>query len=110
VPPDAVLNRIGRIADGWCPLFRLPEAGDTLDAPAREAIEKVNAAARAAGRDPATIALELGLYPDGKDRGRVLDEIAALHALGSDHLHVRFTAATARGQIDSLKRFRDLIA
>lgn len=109
VPPDVVLNRIGRIGDGWCPLFRIPEGQTTLDAAAREAIDKVNAAAAAAGRDPAKVALELGLYPDGKSRAQVEDEIAGLHALGAWHIHVRFTAKTAQGQKDSLKWFRDLI-
>jgi alkanesulfonate monooxygenase SsuD/methylene tetrahydromethanopterin reductase-like flavin-dependent oxidoreductase (luciferase family) len=45
VPPDAVLNRIGRKGDGWCPLFRIQDDAETLDATAREAIEKVNVAA-----------------------------------------------------------------
>lgn len=110
VPPDNVLKRIGRLGDGWCPLFRIPDGGETLDAAAREAIDKVNAAAVEAGRDPKTIALELGLYPDGKSRAEVIDEIAALNALGSEHLHVRFAGKTAREQIDSLKWFMDLIA
>lgn len=109
VPPDNVLARIGRKGDGWCPLFRIPDGAETLDAAAREAIGKVNAAAAEAGRDPRAIALELGLFPDGKTRSRIHDEIAALHALGADHLHVRFTGKTAREQIDSLRRFMDLV-
>jgi len=110
VPPDVVLTRIGRKGDGWCPLFRIPEGAETLDAPAQEAIAKVNAAAAEAGRDPASVELELGLFPDGKSRAQVLDQIAALHALGARHLHVRFSGKTAAEQIASLKRFRDLIA
>jgi probable F420-dependent oxidoreductase len=110
VPPDKVLERIGRKGDGWCPLFRITDGEETLDAPAREAIDKVNAYAREAGRDPSTIDLELGLYPDGKDRSQVLDEIAALHALGSNHIHVRLSAKSAQGQIDSLKSFMELVA
>lgn len=109
VPVDAVLSRIGRKGDGWCPLFRIPDGEETLDAPAQEAIAKVNAAAVEAGRDPKTIALELGLYPDGKSRAQVQDEIAALHALGSEHIHVRFGGKTAQEQIDSLHRFMELV-
>jgi len=108
VPPDVVLRRIGKKGDGWCPLFRIPDGAETLDAAAREAIDKVNAFAKEAGR-PAP-ALELGLYPDGKDRNQVLDEIAALHALGSDHMHVRFDAKTTQDQIDHLSWFKELIA
>ena len=110
VPPDNVLKRIGRLSDGWCPLFRIAEGSETLDAAAREAIDKVNAAAKEAGRDPASIDLELGLFPSGQERSRVIDEIAALNALGSNHIHVRFDGKSAREQIDSLKRFMDLVA
>lgn len=109
VPPDKVLERIGKKADGWCPLFQIPAGATTLDAAAKEAISKVNAAAVAAGRDPSTIDLELGLYPDGKDRNQVHEEIAALRELGSNHIHVRFSAKSAAGQTDSLKRFMDLV-
>ena len=38
------------------------------------------------------------------------DEIAALNALGAEHIHVRFSAKTAEGQIDSLKQFMELVA
>lgn len=110
VPPDVVLNRIGRIGDGWCPLFQIAPGDETLDAAAQEAIAKVNDAATAAGRDPASIQLELGYYPDGKSREQVTSEIAALHALGAQHIHIRFSGKTAPEQISSLKRFRDLIA
>jgi len=110
VPPDNVLARIGRKGDGWCPLFRIPDGAGTLDAGAQEAIGKVNAAAVEAGRDPATIDLELGLFPDGKSRAQVQDEVAALHALGANHIHVRFGAKTAREQIDGLKAFWDLVS
>ena len=51
IPPDAVLRRIGRIADGWFPQF-LP------DDRAREAIAKVNLYAKEAGREPSSIGLE----------------------------------------------------
>ncbi len=110
VPPDRVLRRIGRKADGWSPLFRIADGAATLDQAARLAIDQVNGYASDAGRDPATIDLELGLFPDGKSKSQIEDEIAALHALGSRHLHVRFNAKTARDQIDSLKWFVDAIA
>ena len=110
VPPDKVLERIGRKGDGWCPLFRIPEGGTTLPEDQVEAIAKVGAAAEAVGRDPSKVDLELGLFPDGKSRQQVGDEIAALHAHGCNHIHVRFSGKTAAEQIDSLKSFRDLIA
>ena len=110
VPPDAVLARIGRKADGWCPLFRIADGAETLDLAAQQAISKVNSAAIVAGRNSKSVELELGLYPDGKDRNNVLDEIAALHGLGANHIHVRFAGKTGAEQTDSLKRFMDLIS
>lgn len=109
VPPDVVLNRIGRMGDGWCPLFKIADGAESLDARAQEAIAKVHAACTEAGRDPKAHDMELGLFPDGKSREQVLAEIEALHALGANHLHVRFTGKTAKEQTDALKAFRDLI-
>src|SRR4051794_23940288 len=48
---DAAYRRIGRLADGWFPQVR---PGEDLD----HALEVVGTAARAAGRDPATIGME----------------------------------------------------
>lgn len=110
VPPDKVLDRIGRMGDGWCPLFRIPEGETTLDAAAREAIDKVYAAAAAHGRGRADVGMELGLFPDGKSRAQVEDEIAGLHALGARDIHVRFGAKSAEGQTDALKSFKDLLS
>lgn len=110
VPPDTVLTRIGRKGDGWCPLFQIAEGQDTLDAAAQEAIVKVGAAAQEAGRDPKSVELELGYYPIGKSKAQIEDQIANLHALGANHIHLRFTCKTAREQIDSLKWFQDTIS
>lgn len=110
VPPDNVLTRIGRKGDGWCPLFQIAEGADTLDVAAQEAIQKVNDAAKEAGRDPGSLDLELGYFPDGKSKQQVEDQIAALHALGANHIHIRFRAKTAREQTDALKWFQDLIS
>jgi len=110
VPPDKVLERIGRKGDGWCPLFQIKEGDHTLDASEQEAIRKVADYAREAGRDPSTIDLELGYFPIGKSKQQIEDEIAALHELGANHIHIRFKVPTAREQIDSLKWFRDIIS
>jgi hypothetical protein len=54
--------------------------------------------------------MELGYYPIGKPKTQIEDQIANLHALGANHIHVRFTGKTAREQIDSLKWFQDTIS
>lgn len=110
VPPDKVLERIGRKGDGWCPLFQIKPGDDTLDATEQEAIRKVADHAREAGRDPASIDMELGYYPSGKSRQQIEDQIANLHALGANHIHLRFSGKTAQEQIDSLKWFRDFMS
>jgi probable F420-dependent oxidoreductase len=48
---DPVLDRIGRVADGWFPLSRKP--GQLV-----EGVAKIHAAAEAANRDPASIGIE----------------------------------------------------
>ena len=55
---DPVLDRVGRLADGWFPQYRDPDqlAGG---------IEQVHAIARAADRDPASIGIESGLRLTG---------------------------------------------
>ena len=109
VPPDVVLNRIGRLADGWCPLFRIAEGARTLDQAATDCIAKVRASAVQAKRDPDTMSLELGFFPASKSRTVQLDEIKSLREAGATHLHVRTEGANTAEHIDSLKRFRDVI-
>ncbi len=50
IPPDRVLRRIGRLADGWFPSFLPGEVG-------KGAIKQVQDYAREAGRDPASIGI-----------------------------------------------------
>jgi hypothetical protein len=65
--------------------------------------------AAAAGRDPKSMQLEMSLLPDGKDRDRVLEEIAYLQGLGATHIHVRFASAPIERQIEFLERFADIV-
>jgi len=59
VPPDAVLRRVGRLADGWCPSFLPDDEG-------RRAVETVRSYASEAGRDPATVSVSV-FAPPPKD-------------------------------------------
>ncbi|TKT74488.1 TIGR03619 family F420-dependent LLM class oxidoreductase [Aquamicrobium sp. LC103] len=111
VPPEAAEKRIAKLADGWCPLFAVPNGERTLNDEAIASINRVNQYARDLGRDPETeLALEIGIHPSGKPKEKVLDEIKALHDLGAKHLHARFTGKSAREQIDELKRFADFVS
>ena len=50
IPPEPVMRRIARLADGWFPMFPPNDAG-------QEAIARVQSYAREAGRDPSTIGM-----------------------------------------------------
>jgi probable F420-dependent oxidoreductase len=103
IPPDAVLNRIGRKADGWFPHIRADDEG-------RAAIAKVEAAARNAGRDPAAITLEMNIFIDaGRTAQDVIDEIKAIQDIGAKQINVRFDGATVAGHTDAMKRFRKIM-
>ena len=51
IPPEVALRRIGRLADGWFPMFSPSDAG-------QEAITRMRTYAREAGRDPVAIGIE----------------------------------------------------
>ena len=102
IPPDVVLNRIGRLADGWLPMFRAtPEA--------RAAIAKVNQAATAAGRKPEDIGLEMNLWVEDKPKAQLLDDIAIARDMGARHLNCVFPITDPDTEIDCIKRFRDVM-
>lgn len=102
IPPDVVLNRIGRLADGWLPLFRPGPAGD-------EAIAKVHAAARAAGRDPAAIQMQTTLWVEDRSKQQLLDDIKIMRDMGASEINVRFAADSIAAHMDAIERFRSVI-
>ena len=61
---DAVIERAGRLADGWFPLYREP---DELPA----GVERVHESARAAGREPEAIGIECRVALAGGAEGDV---------------------------------------
>ena len=78
-------ERIGRLADGWFPQV---QPGPELD----EARAIVEAAARDAGRDPATLGLEGRVSYTG-DTGTVVAAIEAWRAVGATHISVNTMGA-----------------
>jgi alkanesulfonate monooxygenase SsuD/methylene tetrahydromethanopterin reductase-like flavin-dependent oxidoreductase (luciferase family) len=102
VPPEPVLRRIGRLGDGWLPLFQPgPEA--------QAAVAVVNAAARAAGRKPADIVMELNLIIGDKSKVQLLDELKRMRDFGATQVNVHFPAKSAREEIEGAKRFREVM-
>ncbi len=81
VPGDAVVRRIGRFADGW---FVLATPEDYPDLKAR-----IDAAAIAAGREPADIGTEAGVAVVGPREAEWRDRVKNWHDTGLTHLCLR---------------------
>jgi len=74
-------RRMGQLADGWFPQVR---PGPDLDA----ALETIATAARAAGRDPATIGMEGRVTWDSTDPDRFRRQVERWVDAGASHLTV----------------------
>ena len=97
-----VLDRVGRIADGWFPFYN-PNLG--------EQVQKVRQAAEVAGRDPADIGIECmtALGDAEQIRGR----LESMAGLGVTHTAVVTMNAGLDGpqaHIDALRRFWETAA
>jgi len=102
---EPVLQRVGRLGDGW---FPLADAGDKV----RAMIEKVKAYAREAGRDPAAIGIEGRISVAGGSAEKWREAAAQWRALGATHLSVNtMKAGLARpaDHIDAIRRFREAV-
>lgn len=85
---EKVLERTGRLADGWMPQF---PPGDEL----RDAIDRLRSYAERAGRDPATVGIEAVMRLRPTDNAKDWVSTAeAYRALGATHLRAA-TAGTA---------------
>lgn len=103
IAPDAVLERAGRLADGWYPLFT-PEHEQ-----ARATVDKVHRAAVEAGRDPAKFTMIMNLdIPDPGDR-KLLDGIRRRRDFGAHRVSLNLRATSAQQQMDFLMRLQDTL-
>jgi probable F420-dependent oxidoreductase len=116
---EAVIERVGRMADGWLPQFPSldPALSNTGAQPRRSEapealIERMRGYAREAGRDPATI----GIEGRSSIKNQTPEDWLAVHArwksLGATHLSVNTMGAGLIGpdaQIDALRRYKDVI-
>jgi probable F420-dependent oxidoreductase len=84
-PPDAVLRRVGQLADGWSPNIPINDEGIAL-------VERVHAYAKEAGRDPARLPLEGRVHIGGKTPEDWHKQVQAWQRLGATSL-----IAEARG-------------
>jgi probable F420-dependent oxidoreductase len=105
IPPEPVLRRIARLADGWFPMFPPNDTG-------QEAIAHVQSYAREARRDPSVIGMEARInLADG------LPEVWAQQAhawkgLGATHLSVNTMRADLRSpdaHIKAIRQFKEAV-
>ena len=97
-----VIERVGRIADGWFPFFN-PDLAPQLDA--------MRGAARDAGRNPADIGVEC-MQPMGEAGPKELDRIRALEDLGVSHTAVitMNQGLDPAAHVDAISRYWDQVA
>ncbi|MSQ36155.1 MAG: LLM class F420-dependent oxidoreductase [Dehalococcoidia bacterium] len=95
---DVVIERVGRVADGWFPQERDP-------ARLAERIERVRSVARSAGRDPAVIGFQAGIQAASRD---AVERAGQFEAAGATHLSVSTMGSgfqSPQQHLDALRRF-----
>ena len=98
---DVVIERCGRLADGWFPQYREPEQ-------LAAGLEQVHAAARAAGRDPGDIGIESRVSLDGSEPAAAVALARRWGEAGATHLSVNTMGAgfsSTQQHIDAVTSF-----
>lgn len=103
---EPVIERIGRMADGWMPQFPPEQLAPVL--------ERVRGYARDAGRDPASLGVECGIRATpGDDPQTWIDQALAYKDLGATHLKVITYGnglADGRAHLDIMLQWYDAVA
>lgn len=103
---ERVLERVGRMADGWMPQYPPDELAPALD--------RVRSYAVDAGRDPAAIGVECIVKAKASDSPQQWVDLAGRYGeLGATHLRVLPTLApdaTPLDQLDVMVRWYDAVA
>ncbi len=109
---EPVIERVGRLADGWFPRFpSMRQRGHPgimprhADAPAA-IIARMHAAARAAGRDPSEIGIEGRVYLPGRSAEDWRAEYDEWRALGATHIQAYTMEAGLAGPDDHIALLR----
>ncbi len=103
---DRVVQRIGRMADGWFPQFQPDSAGQEKIGVMREAASK-------AGRDPNAIGIEgrVSLATDNQSDWEKMG--AAWDEVGATHFSINTMKAGLKGpdqHIEAIKRFKETVS
>jgi probable F420-dependent oxidoreductase len=96
---EPVIQRVGRLADGWFPQFPPDKAGE-------DSLNRMRRYASEAGRDPATIGIEGRIsFADGKP-DRWAQAAEAWQKLGATHLSVNTMKTGLRSPAEHIKAIR----
>ena len=105
VPPEPVLRRVARLADGWFPQFSPDETG-------RETVTRVREYALEAGRDPSVIGMEARInLVDGNPEFWV-NRARAWEDLGATHISVNTMRAgleSPEAHINAIRQFKEVV-
>lgn len=115
---DAVIRRVGRLADGWFPRFpSMRQRGRGHIMPRREEppeaiIARMHGFAAEAGRDPASIGIEGRVFLPGRTPDQWREELDQWRAIGATHMQL-YTMdgglASPDRHIELIRRFREEI-
>jgi alkanesulfonate monooxygenase SsuD/methylene tetrahydromethanopterin reductase-like flavin-dependent oxidoreductase (luciferase family) len=103
---DRLLQRVGRMGDGWYALFRDMDLG-------RAMIEKVRGYAQEAGRDPDSIGIEASVSIANRSTDDWVKDVEARKELGVSHISVNTMNAglsSPQDHIDAIRRFKEAVA
>lgn len=99
---ERVVERIGRMADGWLPQFPPEQLALVLD--------RVWDSARAAGRNPDELGIECVIRARADhDPARWVDLAQAYREVGATHLKVAATADSPAGVVQVMRRWLDAV-
>ena len=103
-PPNAAIRRIGRLADGYFPMFA-PDAGG------QAILNRIRQQAEQAGREPASVGFEGRITITGDNNPEDwLTELRSWEAMGATHIAAgRRGASTADEHIDAIRRLKEAL-
>jgi len=103
---EAVVKRVGRLADGWFPQFAPDAAGE-------ETLKRMRQYAHEAGRDPAAIGVEARINFAGGNRETWAEEAERWQKLGATHLSVNTMKAGLKSpdaHINAIRQMKEALA
>ena len=104
-PPEVVLRRVARLADGWSPNIPTNDTGKAI-------VARVHQYAQEAGRDPGVLPLEGRVRLAGKSPAEWVNHVQAWASLGATHIIVETRGgglAFPRQHLAALRQFKAVV-